>query len=484
MRSSLDSRVAIALTGLSDYPRRAPFDPPERYPELRAAATDPDNRVYPAVRDLLFRLGLDRDNYGSPRWNPLAGIVEPGMTVLVKPNLVRHDNLSGQSALAMITHASVVRPLLDYVSLALNGRGRIVVADAPMLFGDFPEILSVSQLGPLIDAYRREATVPIECFDLRSLKAASATGLGHWGRKPVREDPAGHRWVDLGERSQFAGIDPARLRIGVAYSREMLSRHSNGRHEYLLSGTVLQSDAIISIPKLKTHRRTGVTLAMKASFGLLAGRGTLPHYQLGSVAEGGDEYVHPSARKRLRTSLNDALHGTSFVPLQLAYAVTKTLIWKSGRIVPFSDPIEDGMWNGNDTLWRAVLDVQHAAYYADASGRLRDTPQRTHFALIDGIVGGEGNGPISPDPKPAGALVGGTVPCVVDTAAASLMGFDVERIPVLVQGMRELEQGDPGVGDRVRAVVGEEELTPAELRARHELGFKPHPNWPGLVEKR
>jgi len=50
----------------------------------------------------------------------------------------------------------------------------------------------------------------------------------------------------------------------------MEPHHGPGKHEYLFSNSVLQSDAIISIPKYKTHRRTGVTMALKNHMGLPA----------------------------------------------------------------------------------------------------------------------------------------------------------------------------------------------------------------------
>lgn len=105
--------------------------------------------------------------------------------------------------------------------------------------------------------------------------------LGRWGREKVEHDRAGYRLVDLGETSRFRDVDPRKLRIGVADPREMYRHHSQGHHEYLLPQSVLDSDAIISIPKLKTHRRAGVTLTLKGFFGLVAAKESLPHYTVG-----------------------------------------------------------------------------------------------------------------------------------------------------------------------------------------------------------
>jgi uncharacterized protein (DUF362 family) len=55
------------------------------------------------------------------------------------------------------------------------------------------------------------------------------------------------------------------------------------------------------------------------------------------------------------------------------------------------------------------------------------------FCIVDGIVGGEGNGPLDPNPKPAGIVLTVTNPVAVDLVCARLMGFDYKRLPVLRQ---------------------------------------------------
>src|SRR5579875_2846957 len=58
---------------------------------------------------------------------------------------------------------------------------------------------------------------------------------------------------------------------------------------------------------------------------------------------------------------------------------------------------------------------------------------RPDFAIVDGIVGMEGNGPIQGRPKRAGVLIFGDDPVAVDATAARLMGLVPERIPHLQQ---------------------------------------------------
>jgi len=481
-----DPQVAVSITDQRSYPSRPPFHPPQRYPELAQGSVDPDNYLYPWVRQTLFRLGLDRENFDTPRWNPLAGVVRPGMTVLIKPNTVRHNHPDGKDVFSIITHASVIRPMLDYVCLALKGEGRIIVGDSQMVDSNFEAAWQVSGLAPLLDWYRQQTPIPIEGLDLREVRAVRTWCYGKWGRRKVEKDPRGYVRVDLGARSQFRDIDPRRLRIGIANPSKTRAMHSEGRHEYLLPKSVLAADAIISIPKLKTHRRAGVTLSIKGFFGLVAGRDSLPHYQTGSVPEGGDEYIHPSVRKRLVSKLHDMVLYDLPAPIKLISALARDAIWWSRKVVPFRDNVQEAMWPGNDTIWRTLHDIAQAVFYADKQGRLCHTPQRTHFCLVDGIVGGQGNGPVNPDPKVAGVLLAGSNPVAVDAVAATWMGFDVAAIPTIQNAVRALDATSDGsipFLESIEILDNERTLRLGQDSEELHLGFAPHPNWKGRLER-
>src|SRR5271163_1165862 len=53
------------------------------------------------------------------------------------------------------------------------------------------------------------------------------------------------------------------------------------------------------------------------------------------------------------------------------------------------------------------------------------------FAIVDGVIGMEGNGPIQGTPKPAGVLVMGRDLVAVDATCARIMGIDPEKITYL-----------------------------------------------------
>ena len=78
------------------------------------------------------------------------------------------------------------------------------------------------------------------------------------------------------------------------------------------------------------------------------------------------------------------------------------------------------------------------------------------FAIVDGIVGMEGNGPIQGKPKPAGVLVMGADLPAVDATCCRVMGIDPARVEYLRMAADELGVTDEARieqrGEAIRAV--------------------------------
>src|SRR5438445_6333269 len=80
-----------------------------------------------------------------------------------------------------------------------------------------------------------------------------------------------------------------------------------------------------------------------------------------------------------------------------------------------------GGWHGNDTIWRTVDDLNRILFFYSPSKRgLQSRPQRRYFAVVDGIVAMEGNGPLRGTPRPAGVILGGDDPLALDIVASTL----------------------------------------------------------------
>ena len=485
-----DASAAINFTGITTYPDNPPFHPEEAFPEYEHSETDKGNPVYAEVRKTLYAMGLDRENFDTPEWNPFKDIVKPGMTVFLKPNLVRHHHLLNKDIFSIIIHGSVFRAIMDYVVKAMNNEGKIVVGLSQVIFGDFDKAMQISGISQILDWYKDKTDIELQALDLRLTKGARTWLYGKWGRPEVKQDPLGYKWIDLGDQSTFKDIDPNKLRIAIGSYKNMIKHHSNGKHEYLFPKTLLSCDAIISIPKLKTHRRTAMTMALKNHFGLPAWKETLPHWQCGSPEEGGDQYINPSWRKAFGTRLHDIIQSSPFIPVKFAAAVLKKIVWNSQLIIPFKDPIYEAMWWGNDTLWRTQHDINRSFFYADKEGNLQDTPQRNYFVFVDGLTAGESDGPNACDPLYPGVLSCGHNPVMYDAVGATLMGFDVDKIKVIKNAI-ELSHPKPLTNstlDDVHVTVVEQDGSVGEydyqkFSDKYHLGFKPQVDWRGVLER-
>ena len=218
-----------------------------------------------------------------------------GRRVVLKPNLVEFEPTS-----PINTHPAVVAAAID--AFRMRGAREVIVAEGPGHRRDTEQILQASGLLQVV----RERRV---------------------------------RYVDLNED------DVVPLPLGSAFT---------GLSHLYFPETVVKSDLLVSMPKLKTHHWAAVTLSLKNMFGVVPG----------------------------------AVYG-----------------WPKNVL----------HWAG---IHQSVVDINSTL------------PSAT-FAIVDGITGMEGNGPIQGRAKPCGVLVFGSDMVAVDATAARLMKIDPHKIAYL-----------------------------------------------------
>jgi uncharacterized protein (DUF362 family) len=487
----LTSAEVAVSAGHEGYPSQPSYSPGESYPEYpfgSDALVSEVNPGYEGVRDALRLLGLDATHFDQKDWNPLGEIITPGQTVVLKPNFVREfrETHAGHDD-CLITHGSIIRAALDYVYIALKGQGRIVIADAPQNDADFEAIRRIAGLDEIQEFYRRHAGFEVEVYDLRPERARKVDGV-IVGHEPLPGDPAGYVKVDLGHHSMFAEVAPlCHLLYGSEYdTREIRSHHTGGVHEYMISKSILDADCVINLPKLKTHKKTGITVCLKNLVGINGNKNWLPHHREGTPSQGGDQYADDGMMHRIeRKSMECFRRVFPFLgPLRRSVAGPIKSVGKRIFGDTNNDAIRSGNWYGNDTTWRMAIDLNRILLYADGAGILQDRPARHVFCIVDGIVGGEGNGPLDPTAKRAGVVIAGQNPVAVDSTCASVMGFDWQRLPLLHRAFAS--HPVPLVtfkADDVLSKLSDDcSERPTVLPQGTNLGFTPHFGWRDHIE--
>jgi len=250
----------------------------------------------PASRVIIRRAASYEQELGTLIYESLVEFALPvkDKVILLKPNLVGLDPLG-----VMNTHPAVIAATRE--SFLRLGASQVLIGDGPAMDRDTEAILESVRLREFIG-------------------------------------PLARIFVDL-------NIDEI--------ERVPLATKASRLKELFMPKTVLGTDLVVSLPKLKTHHWAGVTLSLKNMFGVVPGS---------------------------------------------CYGWPKNVLH----------------WAGIDN---AILDINAAV--------------KPDFAIVDGIVGMEGNGPIQGTPKACGALIFGDDPVAVDATCCRVMGLLPERIKYL-----------------------------------------------------
>lgn len=426
-----ENNVGVYFEGVYEYPNsKSNFRPSIAYSEYPFDdISEEDNKIYEAVRNTFWMMGYDRTNYGCKSWNPLKDFISPGMNVLIKPNLVMEKNKTGSGTDCLFTHPSVVAAVIDYVCIALNGQGKIIVGDAPVQECNFNELVCGSGYNTLIKYYQDKG-IDIELMDFRGAISVENDGI-----YTLTEVEGKGIVVDLGKDSEFYTLDEAikkRLRITNYSPDDVIGHHEGEKNELYISKYVLEADVIINMPKPKTHRIAGMTGALKNFVGANVRKEFLPHHTIGSFNDGGDESNSSSVILNARSFCLDKKNRAQNRNNKLV-----TRFWLLGvRLFSFAmngiSQYRDGCWYGNNTISKTINDINKIIYYSDNEGCMKNEPQRKVLIIADMIQCGEGNGPLNPTRKNVGAIAISSNPVCFDEIIASLMGFDIKKIPTLV----------------------------------------------------
>lgn len=410
----MTKNVYILDTNIYGYNNKEYFNPNTIYPEALDFSIKSDKDIYDKVRQLFIIMELDKENIGKKSWNPFKDFIKEGDSVLIKPNLVKHINLKG-TVDCMITNFSLIRPVIDYTILALNGTGNIIVGDAPVQDCDFNEIKLINNLEESIEKYK-EIYPKIKLMDFRKNQNAEVECIT----------------VKINEKSSFSELDNIEKEYSITnYDLKLMNAHHTGSiHEYIIPKDVLNADVIINMPKPKTHRKAGMTACMKNFVGVNGNKECLPHHRTGGPNKNGDEFPENDFLKNIFSWLSKYTYKHN----SIINFIRRCVLFVMNRLG--KGRFREGSWYGNDTIWRTILDLNKLVIYTDKLGEVKDIPQRGIFNICDMIISGEKEGPLLPSDKKVGLVVAGFNQLNNDYVIAQIMGFDPQKIKYIENGYK------------------------------------------------
>lgn len=362
--------------------------------------------------------------------------IKPTDKVVVKPNFVQESRCQDDDWEYVITHPIVISAILELLADIISSVGKVTIADAPMSGASFEKILRHMPIDEWKKLFEYKNIV-FEIVDLRDEEWEMASNGIILNRKKLMGDPLGKVLVNLkGEDSEFY-LKPktSQLFYGADYDvKETNEAHNGSDNYYSVSKTVIESDVFINLPKLKTHKKAGITCCLKNLVGINTNKNLLPHHTIGTPKDGGDQFESSSSSTSFESGITMVakkiiVRFKFLSPLLIPLKKIAMFVWGDNKKKPRS-----GGWYGNDTLWRTILDLNKVMYYAKSDGGLKTDisfSKKKYIGIVDAILAGQANGPLEPEIINCGKIICGTNPVAIDCVAAEIMGFDYKKIPQL-----------------------------------------------------
>jgi uncharacterized protein (DUF362 family) len=412
---------------------------------------------------------------------PLKDIIKNDETILIKPNWVNHRNYNKHSDTeCLITNNEFIELILDQLEGCCPKK--VLIADAPIQGCNFDMIASNSWFEYLKNKY----SFSLELIDFRQtiLERNGNNVLKPYIRMNPNRKDEDFLLFDLGTSSSLEEISkpPGKFRVTMYDHRELNRVHYKGKHQYLIAKELFEVDVVINVPKLKTHKKAGMTGALKNLVGVNGSKNYLPHHRIGGSLVGGDNYRGFSVLKRISEYFTDRANmrigQNQYVRYKKIASYFSTL---ANRIESKSD--FEGGWYGNDTVWRMVLDLNKIILYGNQLGELSPTPLRRVYSITDAIIAGDTEGPLSVEPVNLGMVTFSSSSVFADLVHTSLMQFDWKKIPTIREAFNLKEF--PIVSHKpedCRVILNGKEIQLDELADKYGKQFRPPKYWKKHIE--
>lgn len=346
-----------------------------------------------------------------------------GKRILIKPNWVKHPTVPTDKW-CLCTNENLIYVTVKF--LLCKKPSKIIIGDSPIQGCNWQLLLSEEFINK-IKSLSNNSGVDIIIKDFRRVVFNPIKNI----KQDIGNSLSEYVIFDMKEKSYLEPISDKKNKFRVTcYNPDRLAlSHSKGVHKYCIAKDVFDSDVVITMPKMKTHQKAGITNAMKILVGINGDKDFLPHHRIGAKGYGGDCYpgknIFRSVSEWILDNANRNIGNIFYKPL----LYLSNVFWKISR--PTKEQNLAAGWYGNDTVWRMVMDLNYIAQYGKADGSLNEMPQRFIYTLSDGIIGGQGNGPLSPEPLSLGILAFSNNSYWMDLIMGYLFSLNISKIPNL-----------------------------------------------------
>lgn len=347
-----------------------------------------------------------------------------GRKIFLKPNWVKHSS-NETDHLCLRTHESFILAFLEIV-IELMPQS-IVIGDAPIQGCKWDKMLDADFTNEVLKLSLKHQ-IKVEIKDLRR-KVMDLASKDMVSNVSSLDD---FIIFDVGEASYLEPVtDKGKNKFRVTHYNpdRFKESHASGMHKYCITKELFEADIVISLPKIKTHEKSGITNALKNIVGLNGDKDFLPHHKIGGTKSGGDSYPGNHILRNWSELCYDNANRNLGKKSYWFWVRLASFLWKLSNPGPM-DRFGAG-WHGNDTTWRMVMDLNLIAIYGKSDGTISKNPQRLLYSLCDGIVGGQKDGPLSPDPLALGVICFTNDSSWADICMATLMGMDIRKLPLL-----------------------------------------------------
>jgi uncharacterized protein (DUF362 family) len=354
--------------------------------------------------------------------------------ILLKPNWVKHSAVQDDE-ICLRTHDRFVLTVLEAV--LKRQPSKVTIGDAPIQGCKWNLMVGETFIGE-VRRLSNHYDVPVFIKDFRRVVFDVNANL--LAEERVSMDD--FLIFDVGEKSYLEPIsepDKNLFRVSQYNADKFKDTHSPGVHKYCITKELFDADMVISLPKIKTHQKAGITGALKNIVGLNGDKDFLPHHRIGGDKMGGDSYQGKNIlRYGSELSLDIANRNKGKFGYWFWIKVASVL-WRIS--LPGHNHKLSAAWYGNDTTWRMVMDLNLIVMYGKASGSLANERQRYLYSFSDGIIGGQGDGPLRPIPLELGIISLSNNSAWADLVHATIMGLELDKIPLL-QAAKDIANGE------------------------------------------